>query len=178
MESLHHIHCVARSYLAKVHIDPEVIGSVLLLPTKVAQKGEQFDYADNYPGRTLLLRIGEIALFTVLNDAGAVLQFRTAPEQSVLGYPLLTAITHPPSPIQLRELMAELVYTNLRIEDRPIFKTIVDPTTEQATIVAETPVGYHLGIGNRECYGQLLYHLAAGLLRVLPNLSEATSGSE
>jgi hypothetical protein len=158
-ESLHHIHCVARSYLAKVDIDPEVIGSVLLLPAKVGPDGEQFDYGDNYPGRTLFLRIGEIALFSVLNDARAVLQFRTAPEQSELGYPLLTAITHALSPIQVRELMAELVYTNLRIEDRPVFKTVVDPATEQATIVAETPVGYHFGAGNREFYGQLLYHL-------------------
>jgi hypothetical protein len=156
-ENLHHVHCVARSYLARVAIDPEVIGSVLLLPAKVGLDGEQFDYGDNYPGRTLLLRIGDIALFAVLNDARAVLQFRTEPEQAQLGYPLLTSITHALSPIQVRELMAELVYTNLRIQDRPIFKTVVDPITEQATIIAETPVGYHLGVGNREFYGELLY---------------------
>jgi hypothetical protein len=150
---------VARSYLAKVDIDPEVIGSVLLMPAKVGPDGEQFDYGDNYPGRTPFLRIGEIALFSALNDARAVLQFWTAPEQSELGYPLLTVITHALSPIQVRELMAELVYTNLRIGDRPVFKTIVDPATEQATIVANTPVGYHFGAGNREFHGQLLHHL-------------------
>jgi hypothetical protein len=157
-ENLHHIHCVARSYLAGVDIDPEVIGSVLLLPAKDGPDGEQFDYGDNYHARTLLLRIGDIALFSVLNDARAVLQFRTDPEQAALGYPLLTAITHALSPIQVREMMAELAYTNLRIEDRPKFLTVVDPTTEQAVIHAETPEGYHLGAGDREFYGGLIYY--------------------
>jgi hypothetical protein len=157
-ENLHHVHCLARSYLAQVAIDPQVIGSVLLLPAKSGVNGELFDYADNYPARTLLVRIGNIALFAVLNDARAVLQFRTDPEQAQLGYPLLTAIRHALSPLQARELMAELTYINLRIEDRPVFRTVVDPTTEEATIVAETPEGYHLRAGNREFYGELLYY--------------------
>lgn len=157
-ENLHHIHCVARSYLAKVAIDPEVIGSVLLMPAKAGPDGDQFDYADNYRARTLFLRIGDVALFAVLNDARAVLQFRTDPGQAHLGLPLLTSITHELSPIQARELAAELVYTNLRIEDRPVFKTVVDPLTEEATIIAETPEGYHLSAGSREFYGELLYY--------------------
>jgi hypothetical protein len=163
-ENLHHVHCLARSFLAQVAIDPEVIGSVLLLPVKVALDGEQFDYGDNYPARTVLFRVGEIALFAVLNDARAVLQFRTEPEQAQLGYPLLTSITHPLSPIQTRELMAELVYTNLRIEDRPVFRTEVDPLTEEATITAETPDGYHLGVGNRELYGALVSYFCGNLI--------------
>jgi hypothetical protein len=163
-ENLHHVHCVARSYLAQVAIDPEVIGSVLLLPAKPGPDGGQFDYADNYHARTLFLRVGEVALFAVLNDARAVLQFRTAPEQAELGYPLLTRIRRALSPVQTRELMAELTYTNLRIEDRPIFQTVVDPVTEEATIIAETPVGYHLGVGNRELYGELLYYFCKGCI--------------
>jgi hypothetical protein len=157
-ENLHHIHCLARSYLAQVAIDPEVIGSVILLPATAGFEAEEFDYADNYPARTLFVRIGDIALFAVLNDARAVLQFRTAPEQTQLGYPLLTGIQHAVSPVQARELMADLTYTNLRIDDRPIFRTVVDPATEEASIVADTPDGYHLSAGSREFYGELLYH--------------------
>jgi hypothetical protein len=155
-ESLHHTHCVARSYLAGVQIDPQVLGSVILLPAKSGPDGETFDYGDNYVTRTLFLRLDNIALFSVLNDARAVLQFRTRPEVA-FGHPLLTSITHALSPIQVREMMAELAYINLRIEERPEFATIVDPDTEEAIINAETPDGYHLLPGNREFYGQFLY---------------------
>jgi hypothetical protein len=173
-ETLHHIHCVARSCLAEVAIDPEVIGSVLLLPSKAGPDGEQFDYADNYAARTLLVRIGDIALFAVLNDARATLQFRTNPEQAQLGYPLLTAIRHALSAIQARELMAELTYINLRIEDRPIFHTAIDPITEHATIIVETPEGYHLGAGNREGYGGLMYNFCKARIDMIaePERSE------
>ena len=177
-ENLHHVHCVARSYLAKVAIHPEVVGSVLLMPAKAGPDEEQFDYADSYPARTLFLRIGDIALFAVLNDARAVLQFRTAPDQAQLGYPLLTSITHALSPIQARELTAELVYTNLRIEDRPIFQTVVDPATEEATIIAHTPDGYHLRAGNREFYGELIYFFCGNRINSIaePERSEIQAG--
>jgi hypothetical protein len=65
-----------------------------------------FDYADVYDARTILLRIGEVAFFAVLNDAGQV--GRTFPRAHALAKNVRksnAALT----PLQIRELYAEPV---------------------------------------------------------------------
>jgi len=173
-EVLHHVHCVARSFLAKATIEPEVFGSLFLLPAKQVAGERGFDYGDNYMGRSLLLRIGDAALVTVLNDSSAAAQFRMEPEQEVLGRPLLSEINRPLSPVQLREVLTDLAYVNIRIEDRPVFHTAVDVNSESCSIGATVPPGYTLGVGNVEAYGRMLYFASQDIIGMLPEPTRTT----
>jgi hypothetical protein len=173
-DELHHIHCVARSFLSGAMIDPEVFGSLLLLPAKQMEDQDGFDYGDHYKGRSILVRIGESALIAVLNDARAAVHFRLDPEQKRLGHPLLSEIRMPLSPLQLREILTELAYMNIRIDDRPVFLTTVDPITEACNIRAITPEGYHLLAGNAEFYGRMLYSACQNIIATLPEPNRTT----
>jgi hypothetical protein len=114
---LHHIHCIARSFYSGAKIDPLVYGSVLIWPTRTTAGDGRFDYSDSYEGRTLLLRLGEIAIFAVLDDACAV--------QNILNDEL-SSLRGPLSSIQLRELLVRMAITNIRLTERPRFKSSFD----------------------------------------------------
>jgi hypothetical protein len=171
-EVLHHVHCVARSFMSGAAIAPEVFGSLLLLRGK--SDGEhEFDYGDNFIGRAILLRLGDIALVAVLNDSGASLLFRN--DETVLGFrPALTKITKPLSAIQLREVLADLAYTNLRLENRPTFSTVIDPLSELCELRADVPDGLHFGAVNAEFYGELLYSVCRDWIDRIPEPDRTT----
>ena len=76
--SFHHIHCVARSFYTKPELSKNVIGSLLILPTKTSKHYESYDYRDLYYAKTMFIQLGEIAFITVLNDSCASLSFVSA----------------------------------------------------------------------------------------------------
>jgi hypothetical protein len=63
------MHCVARTFYSGAGLSVEALESIFILPAKTGSDLGDFDYADYYPGRAMLLRIGEIAFICVLNDA-------------------------------------------------------------------------------------------------------------
>jgi hypothetical protein len=167
-DTLHHVHCVARSFISGASIDENVLGSLVILPATSPEGADDFDYGDNYRARTMFVKIGEVAIVAVLNDAGTSIRFRTDPKKKVLGHPLLSAISRPLSPMQVREVMAELAYINLRIDNRPTFLTSVDPQTEECNIEAIVPVRHLLVPGSAEFYGALLYSVCENTISMLP----------
>ena len=129
-EELHHIHCVARSFYSHATLTPSAYGSLLVLPAQIAAPYTQFDYKDSYQAQTLLLRMGGVAVLTVLNDACAVVNAAQG---------LLARINAPLSPLQLREVFAHLAYINLSLEHRPEFITNAKAQTNELLITCQHP---------------------------------------
>lgn len=72
---LHHIHCVMRIPFSKPILDKHMIGSIFFAPVINDQPSENFDYLDNVQGKTIHVRINDIAIIAALDDSTAVLDF-------------------------------------------------------------------------------------------------------
>ena len=129
-EELHHIHCVARSFHSRASVAQPVIGSFAVVEARNDPREENFDYADLYAARTILIRLDKVCFIAVLNDSGAALQYVNNND--------LSRITGTPTGIQLRELMARFALINMKLKERPIFKTAVHELG-MVRLVAELP---------------------------------------
>lgn len=110
----HHTHAVARAFFTGCTVEQEALGSFCAFPASVPPHYEHFDYHDLFLAQAALLRIGDVALLAVFDDGHAALSHR---------YDFLSRIDGPLSPVQLREILAHLAYTNLKLADRPRFYT-------------------------------------------------------
>jgi hypothetical protein len=110
----HHTYCVARARFFDIDVDPEAAGSFTVFELKELKGFSRYDYRDFMMAQTALLRIRDVAFLAVFDDSGAALNDRRT---------YFSRITGTPSPIQLRELLAHLAYTNLAITERPQFFT-------------------------------------------------------
>jgi hypothetical protein len=129
-EDLHHVHCVARSFYSDTILDASAYGSLIIVPAKVSKPSALFDYKDIYQGQVLLLRMDQIAILGVLNDAGAV---------NSMAKDMISKIDGPLSPIQLREIFAHFVYINRRLAERPTFMTNANVQRNELTITSDHP---------------------------------------
>lgn len=114
LNELHHIHAVARAATADVQVDEKVFGTLVILRLDHSEQDLAFDYCDNLAGRTLLIRVKDVALIYVLDDCcatGGMLseQLKTLPNSL--------------SRIQLREVYARHLAANMHIKERPTFRT-------------------------------------------------------
>jgi len=155
---LHHIHCIARTAYTGVTLSHEAVGSIFLLPIKTDFRFGDFDYADNYLGRTILLRLGDIGLICVLNDACAAMNLLKDSIQKFTG---------PLNPIQFRELFALCTYANFALKDRPQFFTVVDADKNLLTIGAQLPEAWESVDFDEEQFGRILYPALFSPLKVL-----------
>lgn len=112
----HHTYCVARARFFDIDVDPHAAGSFTVFEVKEPKGFPRYDYRDFMMAQTALLRIRDVAFLAVFDDSGAALSDRRS---------YFSRITGPPSPVQLRELLAHLAYTNMAITDRPHFFTHV-----------------------------------------------------
>ncbi|MBN9087035.1 MAG: hypothetical protein J0J01_09020 [Reyranella sp.] len=126
--ALHHIHTLVRNIYVGAPVDSWNIGSLWALPAADAQ--EKFDYFDIYETQTVLLRFDGVGFVAALNDCGKAGAYYT-------GH--LSRITGPLSPIQLREVFAELSYLNDRLHPRPSFMSDIDAAKERLILRAEPP---------------------------------------
>jgi hypothetical protein len=129
-EDLHHVHCVARSFYSGTVLDASAYGSLIIVPAKVSNQFTLFDYKDTYNGQTLFLRMDRIAIFAVLNDAGAA---------NSIAKNMISKVDGPLSPIQLREIFAHLVYVNRSLVKRPTFMTNVKVQRNELRITSDHP---------------------------------------
>ena len=157
-EDLHHIHCVSRAFYSRCDLSPEVAGSMLILPAKVRPHFEPFDYGDLSFAQTMLLRMEETAIITVFNDSGATL--------SIFG-DHLSKIEGPVSPLQLRELAAELASLNIQLAERPRFASDFNLLTEEYRIIAERPEYWRLEQWDPEVRAKIMRHICEPLLSKL-----------
>ncbi len=154
---LHHIHCVVRCFYTGCEIAKEVVGSCIVLPARDPKFGEKFDFADLYASQSMLLRVGELAIVVVFDDAGGAMSYfhRVAERFSC-----------PLSEIQLREVLSELAFLNLHLKNRPEFRTECDGLARTCRIVADLP-RLELQDLDRSVRGKLLMH---SLSDVLPHI--------
>jgi len=134
-EPLHHIHCVARSFYTGATIHRKIFGSLFVWPASPIEGGEEFDFANFLPGASLLLRIGGVVAFAVMNDSGLALGSLNE---------MIKKITGPLSFVQGREILALLCHRNLSLEPRPAYSSEFDPTTGEYQITADIPDNIHL----------------------------------
>lgn len=152
--SLHHLHCVVRCFYNGCKIDREVIGSFLGLSVKDLASVEPFDFGDLNPAQTMLLRIDDSAMLTVFNDSGGAMNYF---------WQKLEKFTGPVAGLQLREIMAELAYLNLRLKERPSFRTEIDLVSKTCRIVATRPK-LELAESNLTMRGELLHYAVREIL--------------
>ncbi|MBI3351353.1 MAG: hypothetical protein HY036_02120 [Nitrospirae bacterium] len=71
-ETLHHIHCISRSFYTDANWENWVLGSLLIGPAKIMDGVESFDFADDYNAKSVMLRLSDFFIIAVFDDAGAV----------------------------------------------------------------------------------------------------------
>lgn len=152
---MHHIHCIVRSYYTGAKLDPWLMGSVFVLPAKIRDHFERFDYADLSQHKTMMIRLGEIAVVCVLNDACAT--------YSLLKEWLTPKIRGPLSPVQLREILARFAHANSSIRTRPVFHTTFDGG--RPTISVTHPDHFETNPGDPVLLGKLMEHTCVPILK-------------
>jgi len=160
-EELHHIHCISRAFCSGAKIDFSSLGSLFVFPAKTGTVAGDFDYRDCYPAKTLLLRMGEIGIVTVLNDACAA--------HNILQN-IFRKITGPLSPLQARELMARAASINLRLEEGPVFASDFDENYCRQILLARTPRKVILKDESElNALGRILYWCFEDILPMMPD---------
>jgi hypothetical protein len=153
-ETLHHIHCLARSALTGVRLGRGAIGSIAVLPVLGLPGEGAFDYGDLYLARSFFLRTGDVALLAVLNDAGAAyISMRS----------VLARLTGPLITPQLREVLANFAFVNLHLKDRPRFATM--PTGDGFQIEAELPETVDIDLDAEPTVGEMVAKLSPSFIR-------------
>ncbi len=149
--SVHHAHSVARHVVAGVALDGAAVGTVFIHPAAAVGQS-RFDLADLHFAETILLRIDDLLLYAVINDAGIVLH-HMAPYIRKLG---------PLTVWQARELFARLAYCNLRVEQRPAFVTAADGDKLSIECVASDE--YRLRPLDSSVLGRIMRHSLGSLV--------------
>ncbi len=169
-KELHHIHCIARSFYTGATLRPEVLGTLFVWPSRSLRSEETFDYGDSHHGRTVLLRLGDIAFIAVLNDSNAVASNFSES---------LNRLAGPLSSLQLRELMTRMAIANIHLAKRPTYRSDFEdvyanpelPNELQSkgayTISAILPEAPVLEKLNEQMLGEMLLFNLEGLIRSL-----------
>lgn len=148
-EYLHHLHCVVRLFYTGARISPGVLGTFVLLPYRAEGSLELFDYGDVYFAQTMFVRIDDIAMYAVFNDAnGALIALRA----------ILERIDGPLNELQAREVLAELSFVNHHLAERPVFRSVLTANDEYA-LIADMPEMCRLGELDMKIRGDILYHV-------------------
>jgi hypothetical protein len=159
-EDLHHIHCMARSFYTGCDLKPEALGSMLVLPAKSLPYGDKFDYCDLTFAQTMLVRIDDVAVIAVLNDARGAM---------AANLDLLKKISGSLSPLQLREVMVRMAAMNIRLSERPDFHSDINLLTEEYAIGAQSPELVRVEDMQAEVFGKVMHHVCGPLVKGHPD---------
>lgn len=162
-DSFHHIHCIARSFYTGVEMSANVLGSLLVLPSKVYEHYERYDYGDLYLAKTLFIRLDEITFISVLNDSCSSLTYVAEFVNKINDYV---------SPLQIRELMARLAYANIKLKTRPDYFSDINLIKQTYSINAKVPKTVVLDNLDAIEFGRLMYNCCKDII------AETISNSE
>jgi len=161
--SLHHIHCLARSFYTGAEWDQLVFGSLDIFETKVrTDLYESFDFADLHQSFSIMLRLGDVGVIAVLNDGGLS-------RKSVDSY--LKIIDGPLSPVQLSEIMARMSHFSTVLLSRPEYQSRISGGGDHK-IVGKWPDQVELREQKAEHLGEVLWMLCKKYLEGLSNEDE------
>lgn len=144
----HHSHAVFRAPLCGTKIDRDVIGSICAMQVADYQTGGMFDYRDHLPSETVFLRIGEIAIVTILSDSGAVLDM-------VEGRIFLNT---GPNLLQCAEVLTEYQLASMHLKNRPEFMTQLNVQTGRLEIKAKLPEQKQVYPYSKDLRGELMWY--------------------
>lgn len=114
-ENFHHLFEVARAPYTGARLAGRTRGTLIILPIDDQQTPEPFDFLDMTDQATIAIRLGDVGIVAVLNDA------RFA-EHLIANH--LDRISGPVNCIQLREIAARLAMANADLTLRPTFQTM------------------------------------------------------
>ncbi|HHX70079.1 MAG TPA: hypothetical protein GX708_18775 [Gallicola sp.] len=154
-KSLHHIHCVVRSLYTNCKIERNVLGSMLVFRVKNEIDVEPFDYGDNYLGKGILIRLGEIGVIAILNDS-IITRYLYRDKIKKL---------NELKQLQYREVLSILSYMNYSLKNRPAYFTEVDQENG-LTIKAIIPRKIEFEKNTFFSYGDFLF---SGCKKILPS---------
>jgi hypothetical protein len=163
-EELFHVHCIARAWYTSAVIRSEVLGTLIVLPAKVRAHLEVFDFVDLTEANLVMLRIGDAAIFAVINDSQACLNVALEDFQARVRGPL--------SPVQIREVAAILAAINLQVVPRPEFTSNFDFLSSKYEMAAERPLEVHIPDWNFEIFGALMHRLIKPFLHAMEDGNE------
>jgi hypothetical protein len=129
-DHLHFTHSFARSFYTNSLIPRDAFGTAMVLPVKRVFSEHRFDFADNFIGQTMLLRLDDVALLAVFDDCGGVHGLMSS---------RLARITGPVSDAQLRELFVEMAWLNMHLKDRPALGIEIDLEQEVSKFTCDLP---------------------------------------
>ena len=157
---LHHISCIARSHYTGASIHDFVMGSLWILPAKSGPGFGEFDFGDLYGAQTILVRVHDIAIIAVLDDACGC--YSLQPE-------FIKKVSGRLAPIQLREIMVRIAHLNMLIKERPVFHSTFE--NGEYTIGVNRPKNVELEKGTGEQLGKLMARACEEFLdtAVMPN---------
>ncbi|MFN4175588.1 hypothetical protein [Phenylobacterium sp.] len=113
---LHHIHAVARATYSGASLGDGVVGSMMFLPIDDPTAKDLFDWIDMTAEQTVALRIDDLGIVAVLNDACGAYHAISH---------LVARLEGPLTVTQLREVAARIGVANLDLKNRPVFGTAV-----------------------------------------------------
>jgi len=157
--SLHHAHAIARLAYTHTALSETALGTVLVLPAQQAPYFQDFDYGDLYDYQTVFVRTGSVCIIAVLNDSCGALNLARDWFERLRGN--LT-------PIQMREIMAQIAYCNACLAQRPTFSTTTTPDGK-TEIVADVPKRPTVSEPGNAVRGSLLEYCLDHLLKGMPN---------
>ena len=163
-EYLHHTYCVARAFYSGAVLHRNAMNSFLVVPAKMFDGIEPFDYCTLYDYQASLFRYKQIAILAVQNDGCAC-------QTMIRDY--IRKIRGELSPTQLRELLARLAYSNHILKTRPRFGSDINLAEERITITAERESKFTSGGGSDQEFGLLLYFLCRNLMQSHPEESRS-----
>jgi hypothetical protein len=151
-ETLHHVHCIARSIYTEAYLDKKILGSLLYFKAKELSFADNFDFIDDYMWFTILFRYNNIAFCVSLDDVGIASHYFPEPIYRITSSDKL-------SPLQIREIFARLTYIVSKIKSPHLFRSgITDDSPQKYIISAEIPDTYELEKNNLEELGKFIYH--------------------
>ena len=162
-EFLHHSHCLARAPFTQEIFESD-IASLVILPASTEQGWPRFDFVSMSLPRTMLFRIEDVALLVVLGDGGIA---RNIFETS------LSKLEGPLSPIQVREVVANLAFISLSLDELPEIKTEFDFDRGLSRMLVRRPRAITPSF-DKTLYGQALHQCCFPIAQAmqLPNLSD------
>jgi hypothetical protein len=158
-DALHHVHAVARANRMGIAIDSAVFGSLQLLRSCPPPPRFTFDYRDHTPTQSMMVRLGQLCVFAVLDDSGAAQGILANIIERVRGRAL--------GWIQQREVLAHLGYANSLLTVRPHYSTRQYPNGQLA-ICADLPPRIEARDFVAGEFGQVLLQNTKDILQVTP----------
>ncbi|MBI1822329.1 MAG: hypothetical protein HYR79_11530 [Nitrospirae bacterium] len=163
-ETLHHIHCISRSFYTDANWENWVLGSLLIGPAKIMDGVESFDFADDYNAKSVMLRLSDFFIIAVFDDAGAVF--------TKINETFISKINDGLTALQIRELFARFCYHSIALTEKPKFSSSFEDGKYliTASLPGDKPVFKNLGA---DFFGKTMYHHCKKVLDFLDGFSDS-----